>query len=89
MQIHVIEVATDVFRLLKQRAPWLVGSAEENSGPTQKVLLPDEIYVELIDRAIAHRQTLDQVLRVAFTAPASQSYTNLGNGPGKSVKQSN
>ena len=66
---HVIDISTEVFRLLQKRAPGFVSYSEEKPGPTQKILLEDDVYTEFIDRAIAHRQTLDQVVREICTRP--------------------
>lgn len=69
MQEHVIEISTEVFRLLQQRAPGFVACAEEKPGPTQKILVGDDVYSEFVDRAIAHHQTLDEVVREVCTKP--------------------
>lgn len=69
MQEHVIEVSTEVFQLLQRLAPGYVEWAEEKPGPTQKILVGEDVYNEFIDRAIAHRQTLDQVVREVCTKP--------------------
>jgi hypothetical protein len=69
MQEHVIEISTEVFRLLQQRAPRYVALSDEKPGPTQKILVGDDVYREFIDRAIAHRQTLDEVVREVCTKP--------------------
>jgi len=65
MHQHVIEVSTEVFHLLQRRAPGYVEWAEEKPGPTQKVVVPDDVYNEFIEQALAHRQTLDEVVREA------------------------
>ena len=67
MYQHVVEVSTEVFHLLKKRAPGFVEWAEEKRGPTQKIVLPEDVYCEFIDRAIHHRQTLDEVIREVCT----------------------
>jgi hypothetical protein len=59
---QVIEISTEVFRLLRKRAPAYVAWSNEKSGPTQRILVEDDVYRELIDRAIAKRKTLDQVI---------------------------
>jgi len=69
MYQHVVEVSTEVFHLLQKRAPGFVEWAEEKSGPIQKIVLPDDVYNEFIDRAIHHRQTLDEVVREVCTRP--------------------
>jgi len=67
MYQHVVEVSTEVFHLLQKRAPGFVEWAEEKIGPTQKIVLPDDIYCEFIDRAIHHRQTIDEVIQDVCT----------------------
>ena len=89
MRIHVIEVSTEVFHLLQQRAPRLVEWAEQKPGPTQKILLPDDAYTAFIDRAIARRQTLDQVVRDFCTPTPSQAVAPASGGHGNRVKRSN
>jgi hypothetical protein len=59
---QVIEISTEVFRLLQKRAPTYVCWSEEKPGSTQRILVEDDVYREFIDRAIFKRQTLDQVL---------------------------
>jgi hypothetical protein len=88
MQIHVIEISTEVFRLLRQRAPGFVGWSEEKSGPTQKILLEDDIYVEFVDRAITHRQTFDGVIREVCTRPPTPALTEAGGARVKRAKKS-
>jgi hypothetical protein len=88
MRIHAIEISTEVFRLLRQRAPGFVGWSEEKPGPTQKILLQDDVYAEFVDRAIAHRQTLDEVIREACTRPPSPAPTVAGSSHAKRVKNS-
>jgi hypothetical protein len=63
MDQHVIEITTEVFRLLRKRAPAYVSWADEKPGPTQRIVVEDDVYREFIDRAIAKRKTLDQVVR--------------------------
>ena len=65
MREHVIEITTEVFRLLKRRAPAYVSWSDERAGPMQQILVEDEVYSEFIDRAIAKKMTLDQVVRDA------------------------
>ena len=59
---QVIEISTEVFRLLQKRAPTYVCWSEEKPGSTQRILVEDDVYREFIDRAIFKRQTLDQVI---------------------------
>jgi hypothetical protein len=89
MREHVIEISTEVFRLLQRRAPGYVAWTEEKPGPTQKILLEDKVYTEVIDRAIAHHQTLDQVIREACTRSRDQTSSAAGDGYAKRVKKSN
>ena len=79
MREYVIDISTEVFHVLQQRALGYVSWAEEKPGPTQKILVADDVYTEFIDRAIAHRQTLDQVIREACTRTRSQILS--GGGP--------
>src|ERR1043166_9159893 len=79
MQFQVIEVSTEVFHLLQRHAPRLVEWAEEKAGPTQKVLLPAAAYFTLIDRAIANRQSLDQVVRDAYVQPGAEAAPRKSN----------
>jgi hypothetical protein len=67
MYQHVVEISTEVFHLLQKRAPGFVEWAEEKRGPIQKIVLPDDVYCEFIDRAICHHQTLDEVIREVCT----------------------
>ena len=62
MSNQVIEISTGVFRLLQKRAPAYVSWSDEKPGSTQRILVEDDVYREFIDRAIAKRKTLDQVL---------------------------
>ena len=59
---QVIEISTGVFRLLQKRAPAYVSWSNEKAGPTQRILVEDDVYREFIDRAIAKRKTLDQII---------------------------
>jgi len=67
MQVHehVIEITTEVFHLLQERTPGYLSCSDEKPGPTQQILVTDDVYRELIDRAIAKHKTLDQVVRDA------------------------
>lgn len=89
MRIHTIEVSTEVFHLLQQHAPHFVEWTDEKSGPTQKILLEDDVYTEFIDRAIAHRQTLDQVIRDTCARSQSQPFATTDGTPAKRVNKSN
>jgi hypothetical protein len=63
MRMQVLEVSTDVFRVLQKRAPAYVSLSDERPGPSQLIVVDDDVYNEIIDRAIAKRQSLDQVVR--------------------------
>jgi len=67
MREHVIDISTEVFHVVQQQTPGYVSWGEEKPGPTQKILVEEDVYTEFIDRAIAHRQTLDQVICEACT----------------------
>jgi hypothetical protein len=67
MREYVIDISTEVFHLVQRRASECVTWGDEKPGPTQKILVREDVYTEFIDRAIAHRQTLDQVVREACT----------------------
>jgi hypothetical protein len=85
MREHVIEISTEVFRVLQQRSPGYVSWAEEEPGPTQKILVGDDVYTEFIDRAIAHHQTLDQVIHEACTRTRNQVFA--GGGPRSNARR--
>jgi hypothetical protein len=89
MHIHVIEISTEVFRIVRRRAPQFIGWSEEKPGPTQKLLLENDVYTEFIDRAIAHRQTLDEVVREVCTRTPDSDYSAPGTRHTKRVKNSN
>ena len=67
MHEHIIEITTEVFHLVQARTPGYLSCSDEKPGPTQQILVTDEVYRELIDRAIAKHKTLDQVVRDACT----------------------
>jgi len=67
MSEHVIEITTEVFHLLQKRAPGYVNWSDEKPGATQQIVLDDDVYSEFIDRAIAKRKTLNEVVREACT----------------------
>ena len=87
MHEHAIDISTEVFHLLQRRAPGFVAWSDEKPGPTQKILLEDDVYTEFIDRAIANRQTLDQVVREACTRTRGEAFSTLG-GHTKRIKKS-
>ena len=61
MNHHVLEISTPVFRVLRTRAPLYVSCFDEQTGPTQRIVVDDDVYSEMIDRAIAKRKTIDEV----------------------------
>jgi hypothetical protein len=80
MREYAIDISTEVFHALQQRVPGYISCGEEKPGPTQKILVGEDVYTEFIDRAIAHRQTLDQVVRETCTRTRNQIFS--GGGPG-------
>jgi hypothetical protein len=62
MNKHVLEISTSVFRTLRRRAPIYVSWSDEKVGLTQYIVVDDDVYSEVIDRAIAKRKTIDEVL---------------------------
>jgi hypothetical protein len=85
MREYVTYVSTEVFRLVQHQAPGYVSWGEEKPGPTQKILVREDVYAEFIDRAIAHGQTLDQVIREACTRTPNQIFS--GGGPGGNARR--
>jgi hypothetical protein len=79
MRELVIAISTEVFHVVQQQAPGYVTWGEEKPGPMQKILMEEDVYTEFIDRAIAHRQTLDQVIRDACTRVRVEVFS--GGGP--------
>ena len=70
MNQHVLEISTPVFRVLRRRAPLYVSWSDEKAGPTQHIMVADDVYSEMIDRAIAKRKTIDEVfLEVGMRDP--------------------
>ena len=67
MRQQVLVVSTEVFHVLDEWESAFVSLGEETPGPTQKILVEEDVYMELIDRAIAHRQTIDQIILEACT----------------------
>ena len=61
MNRHVLEISTHVFRLLRKLAPLYISCSDERVGPTQHIVVEDDVYSEIIDRAIAKRKTIDEV----------------------------
>ena len=70
--MHVIEITTEVYHLVQRRAPVFVSWTEQIPGPTQRIVVDDEVYKEFVDRAIAKRKTLDEVVRDACTETGRQ-----------------
>ena len=75
MNRHVLEISTPVFRVLRRRAPFLVSWSDEKLGPTQYIVVDDDIYNEMIDRAIFKRKTIDEVFLEVGTRGLSCSST--------------
>jgi hypothetical protein len=61
MNRHVLEISTHVFRLLRRRALLYISCSDEKAGPVQHVVVDDDVYSEIIDRAIAKHKTIDEV----------------------------
>jgi hypothetical protein len=61
MNRHVLEISTYVFRLLRRRALLSISCSGEKDGPTQCVVLDDDVYNEIIDRAISKHKTIDEI----------------------------
>jgi hypothetical protein len=61
MNRQVLEISTHVFRVLQRLAPLNISYSKEKAGPTQRIVVDDDIYSEMIDRAIAKRKTIDEV----------------------------
>jgi hypothetical protein len=68
MREHVLDISTEAFHVLQRRGPVYVSWSEEKPGPTQRILVEDDVYTELIDRAISKRKSLDQVI-LEFCSP--------------------
>jgi hypothetical protein len=87
MDEQVIEISTRVFRMLKKRDPWYVDWSDEKPGPTQRILVEDDVYREFIDRAIAKRKSLDEVL-LAFAKNPGQQHSQQATACCRSGKMS-
>jgi hypothetical protein len=61
MHRHVLEISTHVFHLLQRLGPLYISWSNEKAGPTQYIVVDDDVYSEIIDRAIAKRKTIDEV----------------------------
>ena len=61
MHRHVLEISTHVFHLLRRLAPLYISWTNVKAGPTQYIVVDDDVYSEIIDRAIAKRKTIDEV----------------------------
>jgi hypothetical protein len=59
MNKHVLEISTPVFRVRRKRAPRFVSWSDEKAGLTQHIVVDDDVYSEMIDRAIAKRKSID------------------------------
>ncbi|MGO9245120.1 MAG: hypothetical protein ACLQDC_10190 [Verrucomicrobiia bacterium] len=61
MNRHVLEISTYVFRLLRRRALLSISCSDEKDSPTQHIVVDDDFYNEIIDRAISKRKTIDEI----------------------------
>jgi hypothetical protein len=61
MNRHVLEISTHVFRLLQRRPLLYISCSDERDGPTQRIVVDDDVYNEIIDRAISKRKTIDEI----------------------------
>lgn len=61
MNGHVLEISTYVFRLLRRRELLCVSCTDERDAPTQRIVVDDDVYTEIIDRAISKRKTIDEI----------------------------
>jgi hypothetical protein len=86
MRDYVIEISTGVFHLLQKRAPAYVSWSDEKPGPAQRILVEADVYREFVDRAIAKRKTLDQVVAEACTRTAGDVAFPLSHSPLESVR---
>jgi hypothetical protein len=74
---HVLEISTNVFRLLRRRALLYVPCTDEKDAPTQRILVDDDVYTEIIDRAIAKRKTIDEIL-LEFCKRSRRAHRRFG-----------
>ncbi|MGD1020005.1 MAG: hypothetical protein ABSA12_11900 [Verrucomicrobiia bacterium] len=74
MNRHVLEISTHVFRLLRRRELLCISCSDEEDGPTQRIVIDDDVYNEMIDRAISKRKTIDEIFLEVATrgCPARQ-----------------
>lgn len=61
MNRHVLEISTHVFRLLQRRELLCISCSDEKDGPTQRIVVDNDVYTEIIDRAIFKRKTIDEI----------------------------
>jgi len=61
MNRHVLEISTQVFRLLRRRELLCISCSDEKDAPTQRIVVDDDVYTEIIDRAIFKRKTIDEI----------------------------
>jgi len=61
MSRHVLLISTHVFRLLRGRSLLYISCSDEKDAPTQRIVVDDDVYNEIIDRAIAKRKTIDEI----------------------------
>ena len=83
MHRHVLEISTQVFRLLRRLAPLYITWSNEKAGPTQYIVVDDDVYCEIIDRAIAKRKTIDEVfLEIARRVRSAHRRVPFHQAPG-------
>jgi hypothetical protein len=56
-----LEISTHVFRLLRRRELLWISCSDEKDSHTQRIVVDDDVYTEIIDRAIAKRKTIDEI----------------------------
>ncbi len=61
MNRHVLEISTHAFRLLRRRELLCISCSDERDAPTQRIVVDDDVYTEIIDRAISKRKTIDEI----------------------------
>jgi hypothetical protein len=61
MDRHVLNISTHVFRLLRRRKLPCISCSDEEDAPTQRIVVDDDVYTEIIDHAISKRKTIDEI----------------------------
>ena len=80
MNRHVLEISTHAFRLLRRRELLCISCSDEKDGPTQRIVVDDDVYTEIIDRAISKRKTIDETL-LEFLPPKSAAKQSVAIPP--------